>query len=122
MDYLLKVKKTSYAIVSLNRNLISCFNKKRYMIHLTNKCIIYIMKMQLFRIGQNRMMKTTGDIIAQKLHEVVLNGRLGLHSTFDIERDKNKALRRKYKVNDTKMREILLEINGSHYLKKGRII
>ena len=58
-----------------------------------------------------------GNIIAQRLHEVVLDGELGFDYTFDRERDKNRALRRKYKVNDAKMKEILLEINGSHYVK-----
>ena len=58
-----------------------------------------------------------GNIIAQRLHEVVLDGELGFDYTFDRERDKNRALRRKYNVNDAKMKEILLEINGSHYVK-----
>ena len=58
-----------------------------------------------------------GNIIAQRLHEVVLEGELGFDYTFDAERDKNKALRRKYCVNDSKMKEILLELNETHYIK-----
>lgn len=58
-----------------------------------------------------------GNIIAQRLHEVVLEGEPGYDYTFAGERDKNRALRRKYKVNDAKMKEILLKINGSHYVK-----
>ena len=58
-----------------------------------------------------------GNMIAQRLHEVVLEGELGYDYTFDRERDKNQALRRKYNVNDAKMKEILLELNGSHYIK-----
>lgn len=58
-----------------------------------------------------------GNIIAQRLHEVVLEGEFGFDYTFDAERDKNKALRRKYCVNDSKMKEILLELNETHYIK-----
>lgn len=58
-----------------------------------------------------------GNIIAQRLHEVVLEGELGIDYTFAGDRDKNIALRRKYKVNDAKMKEILLEISGAHYIK-----
>lgn len=58
-----------------------------------------------------------GNIIAQRLHDVVQEGELGSDYTFDGERDKNKALRRKYNVNDAKMKKILLELNGSHYIK-----
>ena len=58
-----------------------------------------------------------GNIIAQRLHEVVLEGKLGIDYTFAGDRDKNIALRRKYKVNDAKMKEILLEISGTHYIK-----
>lgn len=57
------------------------------------------------------------EIIAQRLHDVVEKGELGLQYTFDSKRDKNKALRRKYIVNDAKMKKILLEINSSHYIK-----
>ncbi|HHX57228.1 MAG TPA: hypothetical protein GX710_04345 [Clostridiales bacterium] len=57
-----------------------------------------------------------GNIIAQRLHEVVLEGEFGYDYTFYGERDKNKALRRKYNVNDAKMKEILLELNGSHFI------
>ena len=65
-------------------------------------------------------MNPMGIIIAQRLHEVVSNGQLGCEYTFDIERDKNIVLRRKYKVDDAKMREILLKIDGSHYLKSEK--
>ena len=58
-----------------------------------------------------------GNIIAQRLHEVVLEGELGVDYTFAGNRDKNRALRRKYRVNDAKMKEILLEICGKHYIK-----
>lgn len=58
-----------------------------------------------------------GNIIAQRLHEVVLEGELGIDYTFAGDRDKNIALRRKYKVNDAKMKEILLEITETHYCK-----
>jgi hypothetical protein len=58
-----------------------------------------------------------GDIIAQRLHEVVLEGELGIDYTFDGNRDKNIAFRRTYKVNDTKMKEILLDITEEHYIK-----
>lgn len=58
-----------------------------------------------------------GNIIAQRLHEVVLEGELGIDYTFDGDRDKNIALRRTYKVNDAKMKEILLDITGAHYIK-----
>ena len=58
-----------------------------------------------------------GNIIAQRLHEVVLEGELGIDYTFAGDRDKNIALRRKYKVNDAKMKEILLEITEKHYCK-----
>lgn len=58
-----------------------------------------------------------GNIIAQRLHEVVLEGELGFNYTFAKERDKNKELRRKYNVSDAKMREILLKLNNSHFIK-----
>ena len=58
-----------------------------------------------------------GNIIAQKLHEVVSEGKLGIDYTFDEERDKNIAFRRIYSINDAKMRDILLEIKGMHYVK-----
>lgn len=58
-----------------------------------------------------------GDIIAQKLHEVVLTGTFGLDYTFAGDREKNKALRRKYVVDDAKVRDILLLLTGSHYIK-----
>lgn len=58
-----------------------------------------------------------GNIIAQRLHEIVREGELGLDYTFDVDRDKNKALRRKYCVDDDKMRQILLKIKGTHYIK-----
>ena len=60
------------------------------------------------------------DIIAQRLHEVVSEGELGCDYTFAVERDKNKALRRNYKIKDAKMKEILLELNGSHYVKSEK--
>lgn len=44
-------------------------------------------------------MLNMGNIIAQKLHEVVSEGEPGIDYTFDGERDKNIALRRKYRVN-----------------------
>jgi hypothetical protein len=58
-----------------------------------------------------------GNIIAQRLHEVVLEGELGIDYTFDRNRDKNIAFLRTYKVNNTKMKEILLDITGAHYIK-----
>lgn len=58
-----------------------------------------------------------GNILAQRLHEVVLEGELGVDYTFAENRDKNVALRRRYNVNDAKMKEILLEISGTHYVK-----
>jgi hypothetical protein len=67
-------------------------------------------------------MNPMGDMIAQRLHEVVLHGKLGYDYTFATERNKNQALRRKYKVNDAKMREILLDLNGSHYIKSEKSI
>ena len=45
-----------------------------------------------------------GNIIVQRIHEVVLQGELGIDYTFDGERDKNIALRRNYCVNDAKMK------------------
>lgn len=67
--------------------------------------------------GERLYMLNMGNIIAQKLHEVVLEGELGIDYTFDGERDKNIALRRKYRVNDAKMKEILLDITEKHYIK-----
>ena len=58
-----------------------------------------------------------GNIIAQRLHEVVLDGELGIDYTFAGDREKNIALRRTYRVSDAKMKEILLEISGTHYIK-----
>ena len=58
-----------------------------------------------------------GNIIAQRLHDVVQEGELGYDYTFDRKRDKNQLLRRKYGINDNKMKEILLKITGSHYVK-----
>ena len=87
------------------------------MIHLTKKCII------LYNEGNERKEKEymipMGNIIAQRLHEVVSEGELGVDYTFAGERDKNIALRRRYKVNDAKMKEILLEITEIHYIKSG---
>ena len=62
-------------------------------------------------------MNPMGNIIAQRLHETVANGELGIDYTFDGERDKNIALRRRYVLNDAKIKEILLEITVSHYIK-----
>lgn len=47
----------------------------------------------------------------------MLNGALGVDYTFAEERDKNKALRRKYQVNEDKMKEIFLKLKGSHHIK-----
>lgn len=58
-----------------------------------------------------------GNIIAQRLHEVIREGELGIDYTFARDRDKNTALRRKYNVDDAKMKEILLEISETHYIK-----
>lgn len=60
-------------------------------------------------------MNFMGKVIAQRLHEVVENGNLGYEYTFDSNRDKNKKLRRDYFVNEAKMKEILLELNETHY-------
>ena len=84
------------------------------MIHLTKKCIIYIIKK---RGKEMRYVSPMSKIIAQRLHEVVLDGELGIDYTFAEDRAKNIALRRKYKVNDAKMKEILLEITEAHYSK-----
>ena len=62
-------------------------------------------------------MSALGDIIAQKLHEIVAEGKIGIDYTFDGSRDKNLALRRKYHINDAKMKEVLLKITGTHYIK-----
>lgn len=53
-------------------------------------------------------MSLMSKIIAQRLHEVVLDGELGIDYTFAGDRAKNIALRRKYKVNDTKMKSRIL--------------
>lgn len=58
-----------------------------------------------------------GNIIAQRLHEVVVEGELGIDYIFAGDRDKNIAFRRKYNINDIKMKEILLEISETHYIK-----
>ena len=65
-------------------------------------------------------MNPMGKIIAQRLHEVVLDGELGFDYTFDQDRDKNRLLRTRYVVNDSKMKAILLEINESHYVKSEK--
>ena len=56
------------------------------MIHLTKKCII------LYNKGNERKEKEymipMGNIIAQRLHEVVSEGELGVAYTFAGERDK----------------------------------
>lgn len=57
------------------------------------------------------------NIIAQRLHEIVQTGTLGLDYTFDVEREKNKALRRNYVVNDALVKDILLRLTDSHYIK-----
>ena len=62
-------------------------------------------------------MNPMGKIIAQRLLEVVLEGELGFDYTFDQDRDKNRLLRARYVVNDSKMKAILLDINESHYIK-----
>lgn len=69
------------------------------------------------QVGRRRQMIPMGNIIAQRLHEVVLEGELGCDYTIDRERDKNRELRRKYCVNDAKIKEILLELNSLHYIK-----
>ena len=65
-------------------------------------------------------MISMGKIIAQRLHDVVLDGELGLDYTFDKERDKNQILRTKYVVTDAMMRIILLKIDESHYIKSEK--
>lgn len=60
-----------------------------------------------------------GEIIAQRLHGVILEGKPGLDYTFDKKRDKNEAFINKYYINAAKMKEILLAINASHYIKSG---
>ena len=62
------------------------------MIHLTKKCIIYIIKK---RGKEMRYVSPMSKIIAQRLHEVVLDGELGIDYTFAGDRAKNIALRRK---------------------------
>lgn len=58
-----------------------------------------------------------GNIIAQKLHEIVRDGELGLDYTFARERDKNRRFRLEYNVDDAKMKEILLKLTGEHFVK-----
>jgi hypothetical protein len=58
-----------------------------------------------------------GDVIAQKLHDVVLNGRYGFDYTFDRKREKNLAFREKYCIDDKKIISILLRLTGAHYIK-----
>lgn len=65
-------------------------------------------------------MVSMGKIIAQRLHDVVLDGELGLDYTFDKEQDKNQILRTKYVVTDAMMRIILLKIDESHYIKSEK--
>lgn len=65
-------------------------------------------------------MSSMGDIIAQRLHDTVANGEIGVDYTIDWRRDKNVALRRKYKVTDTIIQTILMEIDGSHYVKSEK--
>lgn len=62
-------------------------------------------------------MAPMGNIIAQRLHEVVVEGNLGIDYTFAGDRDKNIVFRRKYIVNDDKMKDILLKITEKHYRK-----
>ncbi len=58
-----------------------------------------------------------GKVIAQRLHEIVANGELGLDYTFAENRDKNRKLRTEYCVDDAKMKAILLELTESHFIK-----
>lgn len=57
------------------------------------------------------------DVIASRLHDVVTNGIFGVDYTFALDRDKNRALRRKYVIDDKKMIQILLMLDGSNYDK-----
>ena len=56
-------------------------------------------------------------LIAERIHHTVSTGTLGNEFTFAHERDKNMSLRRRYRVNDQKMIEILLELKSEHYIK-----
>lgn len=58
-----------------------------------------------------------GAYFAHLLHETVKNGELGVDYTFDLYRDKNQNLRRKYCITDEKMREILLQLDKSNYIE-----
>lgn len=48
-------------------------------------------------------MNLMGNVIAQKLHEVVQEGELGLDYGFDRNREKNRLLRRNYVITDEKI-------------------
>lgn len=65
-------------------------------------------------------MSSMGEIIAHRLHDTVAKGEIGIDYTIDWRRDKNAALRRTYKVTDAIVKEILLEIHGSHYVKSEK--
>ena len=58
-----------------------------------------------------------GNVIAQRLHEIVTNGQLGFDYSFDREREKNKRFRVDYCIDDAKMKEILLALTEEHYVK-----
>lgn len=45
-----------------------------------------------------------GNFIAQRIHEVVLNGELGFDYSFDRNRDKNIQFKRKYNIDDDKIK------------------
>lgn len=58
-----------------------------------------------------------GNIIAQRLHDIVKNGTLGIDYTLAGLREKNLKLRRDYFLDDSKMIAILLELNESHFVR-----
>lgn len=60
------------------------------------------------------------EAVVKKLHDTVLNGKLGLDYTFDHKRVKNRMLRRRYNVDDQKMISILLDLTGKQYIKSEK--
>lgn len=59
------------------------------------------------------------SFVLHRIHDIVENGTYGEHYTI-MDREKNKALRRKYYVTDSKVRDILRHLEKTDFIESRK--
>ena len=69
------------------------------------------------QLGQRvAMSETETTVILEKIHRMVRDGTMGQDYTI-ANREKNRRLKRDYNVDDTKIREVLLDLQADNFIK-----